>query len=337
VTVNNVPLATVVAASATSFCAGKSVLLKAIAGTGYTYQWKKNNVNIAGETTSNYTATTAGNYSVVVSNASGCSTTSSIITVATTPAPLASVAAAGPLTFCEGSNVLLRATFVTGYTYQWKKNGVNILTQTQSNFTATSTGVYTVLVTNAQGCTALSSAFNITVSPAPAAIITANGPLTFKQGGNVVLNVAAAIGNIYQWKKDGVNITGATTSSYTATVSGSYSVAVTNAGGCQATSQPAIVTVTQARPITKSLQEEENITVYPNPLYRNNYLNIAWSIAGDKAVSVTVYDMSGKKINSHRVLAGDRTVKRSGASWTYIVECRWGVNKRKIFKVVKLE
>ena len=199
------------------------------------------------------------------------------------------MAATGPLTFCEGRNVLLRATVGTGYTYQWKKNGVNIPAQTQSNFTATATGVYTVLVTNAQGCTTLSSAFNITVTPAPAAIVTANGPLTFPQGGSVILNVPSAAGNTYQWKKDGVNITGATTASYTATASGSYSVAVTNAGGCQATSQPAVVTVTQSRPITKGLQEEENITVYPNPLYRNNYLNIDWNIAGDNAVSVTVY------------------------------------------------
>ena len=60
------------------------------------------------------------------------------------PAPLASVAAAGPLTFCEGGNVLLRATVVTGYTYQWKKNGVNIPAQTQSNFTATCDRMYIV-------------------------------------------------------------------------------------------------------------------------------------------------------------------------------------------------
>ena len=113
----------------------------------------------------------------------------------------------------------------------------------------------------------------------------------------MVLIAPAGTGNTYQWKKDGVNITGATTASYAATTSGSFTVTITNAGGFQATSLPAIVTVTQSRPITKGLQEDENITVYPNPLYRNNYLNIDWSIAGDNAVLVTVYDMSGKKIN----------------------------------------
>ena len=66
----------------------------------------------------------------------------------------------------------------------------------------------------------LSTAINVTVTPAPAAIITASGPLTFPQGGNVVLNASSAAGNTYQWKKDGVNITGATTESYSATAGG---------------------------------------------------------------------------------------------------------------------
>jgi hypothetical protein len=337
VAVNNAPLASVAAASSTTFCTGKSVLLKAITGAGYTYQWKKNSVSIVGETTSNYTATTAGNYSVVVSNANGCSTTSSVIMVATTPAPLASVAITAPLTFCEGGSVLLKGVVGTGYTYQWKKNGVNIPAQTQSNYTANASGVYTVLVTNAQSCTTLSTGINVTVTPAPATTITANGPLTFPQGGSVTLNVPVTAGNTYQWKKDAVNITGATTASYAATTSGNYTVAVTNPGGCQAISLPAVVTVTQSRPITKGLQEDENITVYPNPLYRNNYLNIDWRIAGDNAVFVTVYDMSGKKINSQRLLAGDRAIKITGASGLYLVECRWGINKRKVFKVVKIE
>ena len=246
----------------------------------------------------------------------GCSTTSTVISVAVTPAPLATVAVAGPSTFCEGKNVLLKAIAGTGYTYQWKKNGVNIPAQTQSNYTATATGVYTVLVTNAEGCTTLSSDINITVTPAPAAIITASGPLTFPQGGNVILNVPAAAGNTYQWKKDGVNITGATTESYTATASGSYTVAITNAEAARLFLNRAVVTVTQTRPITKGYVEDEKITVYPNPLYRNDYVNIDWNIIGaDKGVFVTVYDMTGRRINSQRLKPGDGTVKINRSKW----------------------
>ena len=47
--------------------------------------------------------------------------------------------------------------------------------------------------------------------------------------------------------------------------------------------------------------------------------------------------MTGKKINSQRLQAGDGTVKVKGASGVYLVELRWGVNKRKVFRVVKIE
>ena len=44
-----------------SFCNGDSVTLTAN-GTGYQYQWKKNNVNIAGATAQTYVAKTAGTF-----------------------------------------------------------------------------------------------------------------------------------------------------------------------------------------------------------------------------------------------------------------------------------
>jgi hypothetical protein len=46
--------------------------LLANSGTGYTYQWYRNNSLLPGETSLAYLATTAGNYTVDVSNAEGC-------------------------------------------------------------------------------------------------------------------------------------------------------------------------------------------------------------------------------------------------------------------------
>jgi len=53
-----------------SFCAGDSVTLTAN-GTGYQYQWKKNNVDIAGATAKTYAAKTAGIYRCKVTNSCG--------------------------------------------------------------------------------------------------------------------------------------------------------------------------------------------------------------------------------------------------------------------------
>ena len=338
VTVNNVPLTNLAAASATTFCAGKNVLLKAITGTGYTYQWKKNGLVIPNETGSNYPATASGNYSVVISNTLGCSASSVTIPVTVIPAPLATVAVAGTLTFCEGKNVLLKAITGTGYTYQWKRNGNNIPAQTQANFTAATTGVYTVAVTNAEGCTTLSAEINVNVIPAPPATVTANGPLTFPQGGNVELAASALTGNTWQWKKDGVNITGATSDKYIAVTSGSYSVAITSSAGCVSNSLPVVVTVTQTRPVTKTPGMEDMVRVYPSPLYRNEVLNIDWNIhGGDKGIRVIVYDAAGRKISTQVLTAYAKTIKITGASGVYFVEVRWGENKRKVFKVTKFE
>ena len=256
--VSSPPLATIIPTGSLSFCLGKSVLLSANTGAGYTYQWKKGGVNIAGAIQATYTATIAGVYTLVVSNATGCSITSAATTVVVNPLPIATVTAGGPLTFCTGKNVLLKAYAGAGYRYQWKKAGVNITGDTLANYTATVSGVYTVVVTNAVGCSITSAATTVVVNPLPIATVTAGGPLTFCTGKNVLLKAYAGAGYRYQWKKAGVNMTGDTLANYTATVSGVYTVVVTNAVGCSITSAATtvvvnplpIATVTAGGPLT---------------------------------------------------------------------------------------
>uniref|UniRef100_UPI000687FCC2 glycosyl hydrolase family 8 n=1 Tax=Cytophaga aurantiaca TaxID=29530 RepID=UPI000687FCC2 len=75
--------------------------------------------------------------------------------------------------------------------------------------------------------------------------ITAGGATTFCSGGNVVLNANTGTGYTYQWNKDAVAIASATNASYTATQSGSYTVAVT-ANSQTVTSTATVVTVNTA-------------------------------------------------------------------------------------------
>ena len=74
-------------------------------------------------------------------------------------------------------------------------------------------------------------------------IITPAGLTTFCAGGNVILNANTGTGYIYQWKKDAVNIAGATAAAYTATQSGSYTVSIT-ANSQTATSAAIVVNAT---------------------------------------------------------------------------------------------
>jgi len=229
VTVNGPPPATITAGGSTTFCIGGSVTLNANTGTGLTYQWKLNGGNISGATSSSYIASVAGNFTCVVTNNCG-GTTSNSIAVTIDPLPTASITAGGNTTICSGGSVILNANTGTGLTYQWKLNGGNIAGATSTFFSATAAGNYTCAVTNSCGSTT-SNTILVTVNSAPTATITAGGSTTFCSGGSVTLNANTGAGLSYQWKLNGGNIGGATSSSYNATATGTYTCQVSNACG----------------------------------------------------------------------------------------------------------
>jgi hypothetical protein len=246
VTVEPLPSATITPASSTTFCSGGSVILNANTGTSLTYQWIKDGTNITGATASSYTATVAGTYSVRVTNSSTtCSTTSTPTVVTVNSLPPATITAGSSTTFCSGGSVILNANTGANLTYQWIKDGTNITGATASSYTATVAGTYSVRVTNSSTtCSTTSTPTVVTVNSLPPATITAASSTTFCSGGSVVLNTNTGTNLTYQWIKDGTNITGATASSYTATVTGTYSVRVTNSSTtCSITSASTVVTV----------------------------------------------------------------------------------------------
>ena len=219
VTVNPNPIASVSAGGPTTFCQGGSVVLTASGGS--TYLWSN------GATTPSITVSSSGNYSVIATNASGCSGTSTATSVTVNLIPTPSISANGPITFCQGGSVVLTAS--GGSTYLWS-NGA-----TTASITVVTSGTYSVIATNAAGCKGTSAGTIVTVNPNPTATISANGPLIFCQGGSVVLT--ASLGSGYLWS------TGATTQNITVSTSGNYTVAVTNANACQSTSAATLVTV----------------------------------------------------------------------------------------------
>lgn len=75
------PTATVTALGPLSFCAGDSVVLQANAGIGLSYAWKKGSNYLNGANQQNYTAKSAGNFKVEVTDSNGCVKTSDPVTV----------------------------------------------------------------------------------------------------------------------------------------------------------------------------------------------------------------------------------------------------------------
>jgi hypothetical protein len=146
------PSATITATGATTFCQGGSVMLNANTGTGLSYQWKLNGTNITGAATASYTANASGSYTVVVTSTS-CSSTSAATTVTVNLLPTATITQAG--------NVL---TAPAGFaSYKWYKNAILIPGATTSTYTATSSGSYYLIVTNANNCSGQSNTIGLTV------------------------------------------------------------------------------------------------------------------------------------------------------------------------------
>jgi gliding motility-associated-like protein len=261
-TVNTAPAITTQPASATQ-CAGTNVTFTVTAtGTGLTYQWRKNAVNIAGATNASYTinnitAADAASYAVVITGTCGNLTSNAAtLTVNTAPAITGQPA---NLTLCAGTSATFTVTATgTGLTYQWRKNGANIAGATGASYTINNITIadaanYDVVITGTCA-TVTSNMASLTVNAAPA-ITSQPASVTQCAGTNVTFTVTATgAGLTYQWRKNGTNIGGATGSSYTinniaAADAGSYTVVVTGTCG-NLTSAIAVLTVNAAPAVT---------------------------------------------------------------------------------------
>ena len=224
VSVSNVPAASISASGPLTFCQGSSVILTA--NNGVSYLWSN------GETTQSITTTSSGNYSAEVFYGASCSSTSNTLSVTVLSNPKPVINTSGPTTFCSGQSVSL-STNLAG-TYQWYPN--NLLSP---NINVTQAGYYYVNVTGANGCSNNSDSIQVTVNSLPSATINPSGSTVFCPGDSVILTANNATS--YNWSP-----TNETSQSIVVYNSGNYSVAITDANGCTASSQSINVNVSSA-------------------------------------------------------------------------------------------
>jgi len=129
----------------------------------------------------------------------------------------------------------------SGLTYQWFKDGIAISGETDTSLTVKQAGSYMVNVTNS-GCSTISNTAIVTLLQSPSANANAIGPTTFCYGDSVFITANIGSGLNYQWKKDGIVIPGATSTTIYAKQSGAYTVTTTNLNFCSTTSLPVNVT-----------------------------------------------------------------------------------------------
>ena len=205
------------------------------------YTWNETTYTSSGEYIQNFTA------------ANGCDST---VTLQLTILPLPTPNITGVTTVCEGQTATLNAT--GGVSYLWEDG------TTTNTYPATTSGLYTVTVTNAEGCSATAST-TVTVNPLPEVVIT--GSTAICPGGSTVLTATGA--DSYMWSN------GSSNSSIPVNMFGQYSVIGTSAAGCFST---ASVTVLVSQPPVITISGNTDICAGESTtLTANDGVNYMWS------------------------------------------------------------
>lgn len=210
------PSPTPVITGDSEICAGQSGTLTC--NSGYqSYLWS------TGANTASINVINSGTYSVTVTALNGCT---AMINQLFTVNPLPNPVIPGNTTLCAGSTTILSPG--AGFNnYLWS-NGA-----TGSSITASSSGLYQVTVTDANGCSETAS-ITLTFYPLPTPVIT--GDQTICNGETSTLNAGSGYIN-YTWSD------GTTNQFNNATASNLYIVTVTDSNNCVGTSPPFSLTV----------------------------------------------------------------------------------------------
>lgn len=211
----------------------------------YTYSWSSGAMQaLAGNLA-------PGTYTVTVTGANGCTATA-MVTIPDAPAALTLSIASQVDVLCFGGNNGSIDLAVSGgtvpYNYEWSGTAPDV--QDPSGLSA---GTYMVTVTDANGCTATTSA-TITepASAVVAMIIASTNPLCngAADGTATVTPSGGTPGYTYLWSN------GQTTATATNLIAGSYQVTVTDANGCIAL---AIVTLTNPPVLLASIAAKSDV------------------------------------------------------------------------------
>lgn len=214
--VNIIPPIVVTPGLPQSICDGQQATISASGGT--TYQWSD------GQSGSSITVSpgTTTTYTVTVTDANGCSDTTSVLV---TVFPLPQLVPDPDVAICNGQSTTLNVSGAAGYVWSTGETTASI------TVTPSSSAAYSVTGTDGNGCTA-SATINVTVNNPPVVTIQ---DIAFCDGENETLD-AGLSGMSYLWND------GQTVQIISVTQSGAYTVTVTDVNGCSDTAS-ALVTV----------------------------------------------------------------------------------------------
>ncbi len=297
-------------AGGTTFCAGTSTSFTASSSASSpVFNWYDaatgGNLLYTGATYTTPVLAASTDYYVDVTSGTCPASARRLVSVTINPLPTATIS--GSASVCK-NNTAPSITFTGAngtapYVFTYTINGGTPLSATtvsgnsvsvNAPTSVTGSFVYT-LVSVRESSTTLCSATvsgsaTVVVNALPTAGITVNGNATICSGGSVVLSANAGSGYTYQWYKDGGLINGETAINYSATQSGSYTVAVTSSG-CTVVSAASVVSPGQA-PVISNCPQTQYTQIYADANSCSTAFTYNLSITGSPAAVVT-YTFTG--------------------------------------------
>jgi hypothetical protein len=273
----------------------------------YTYQW----IPVGGSAPS-ATGLCAGNYTVNVSDAVGCSSWATVI-ITQPPAVTASGYTINNVS-CNGGNNGMATVNPGGgvgvYSYVWSPAG-------GTNVTASNLGIgtYTVTVIDANGCTATSTATitEPTLLTAFAVVGTNASCATCTDGSAYVIANGGTPGYTYSWNTSPVQ----TTFSATGLSPGNYTVCVTDANGCSTCSGVTITYPTSIKELNNSM-----FSIHPNPA--RNTFTISWEELNIEDGILNIYDVTGRVVHQQILTSVNQQINNSFSPGIYFIKVTEG-------------
>ena len=222
VTINQPPLLNTTLMSFPALCGNNNGSVKVTPTGGvlpYSFTWTPGNY-----TADNYSNLSPGIYNVQVTDVNGCKSNTTT-TVSAIPSPVVTINSFSNVTCYNGNNGSATVNIIGGtppFDYQWSPRGGNNATASQL-----SSGVYTVRVTDLNGCSTMTS-INISEPSSLIAFPSSTiGTCGSSNGSASVLVQGGVAPYSYRWSNGMVG-----TSSLTNLSAGSYSVNITDANTC---------------------------------------------------------------------------------------------------------
>jgi len=246
-----------------AFCQGEYAELFVPAGMGNTYQWYQNTSPLL-QNSNALIVTESGTYHVVVSNIYGCVSNSVDKTITVHQLPDVSLLPSSDIELCTGSTDTIFAVENPNYFYQWQRNHNDINGANTSQLVVQQSGAFQVdIYDNSTGCMNTSDATFVQMLPLPQAQIQSSNILTFCVNDSSLLNTTV-IYNTYQWWN------GSTQNQTYVSAPGTYALTVSDANGCQNTTQITITEVLVETPpicmVSVDTAYNKNLIVWQNPV-----------------------------------------------------------------------